>query len=71
MAKLREIVMARTEPRKLLIQPHMYKNDDGTVQLKTFPCSLEGMIQSFVTRFPAEDAELVALYKDDKAAMSD
>jgi dipeptidyl-peptidase-3 len=71
MAKLREIVMARKEPRKLLIQPHMCKNDDGTVQLKRFPCSLEGMIQSFVARFPAEDAELVALYKADKAAMAD
>jgi dipeptidyl-peptidase-3 len=71
MAKLREIIMARKEPRKLMIQPHMHKQEDGTVHLKTFPCSLEGMIESFVARFPAEDPELVALYKADKAAMAD
>ncbi len=52
------ISMARKEPRELLIQPHMYKNDDSTVQLKSCPCSLEGIIQSFVARSPAEDAEL-------------
>ena len=71
MAKLREIVMARKEPRKLLIQPHMHKEDDGSIQIKTFPCTPEGMIESFATRFPAEDADLLTLYQADKNSMTD
>jgi dipeptidyl-peptidase-3 len=75
MAKLREIVMARKEPRKLLIQPNLHKTgeDDGSsvIQLQTFPCTPEGMVESFVARFPSEDPELMALYEADKAAMTD
>ena len=70
MAELREIVMARKEPRKLLIQPHMHKSGDK-IELKMFPSTPEGMIQSFVERFPAQDAELLALYHAEKEAMSD
>ena len=71
MAKLRTIVMTRKEPRKLLIQPHMYKDDDGKIKLKTFPATVEGMIKSFTTRYPSEDSELLALYDADKEAMTD
>jgi len=71
MSKLREIVMARKEPRKLLIQPHMYKGDDNGVKLQTFSGTPEGMIESFKSRFPAEDLELMALYNADKVAMND
>jgi len=71
MAKLREIVMARKEPRKLLIQPHMQKDDDGNVQLKTFSETPEGMVESFVARFPPEDPDLMMLYNKDKAVMMD
>ena len=72
MAKLREIVMARKEPRKILIQPHMKKDpSDGTIKLQTFPCTPSGMVESFVARFPAEDKELIDLYKADKEAMTD
>ena len=62
MRKLREIVMARKEPRKLLIQPHMKKEEDGSLQLQTFPCTPEGMVESFIARFPAEDDELIAVF---------
>ena len=71
MARLREIVMARKEPRKLLIQSHMELKEDGEIELKSFPCTPEGMIQSFAARFPAEDTELMALYEADKAVMMD
>jgi len=78
MVGLREIVMARKEPRKIMIQPHMYLEHkagggegDTVVQLQTFPVSPEGMVQSFVARFPAEDPELMALYEADKGAMTD
>jgi len=86
MAALREIVMERKEPRKILIQPHMCLEhgttgskaiDDGDgdsdviVRLQTFPVSPEGMVESFVARFPAEDPELMALYEADKASMTE
>jgi len=71
MSTLREIVMARKEPRKLLIQPHMHKDDDGGVKLQTFAGTPEGMIESFISRFPAEDPELMALYDADKVAIND
>ena len=71
MTQLREIVMARKEPRKLLIQPHMEMFEDGKVSLKTFPSTPEGMIESFVARFPAEDDELMALYAAEKEDMTD
>jgi hypothetical protein len=64
--------MARKEPRKLLIQPHMHAAPDGgAISLQTFDSSPAGMIESFVARFPAEDEELMALYEADKAAVTD
>ena len=71
MAEIREIVMARKEPRKLLVQPHLQKGIDGGVTLKTFDASPAGMIESFVARFPAEDPELLDLFEADAAAVTD
>merc|ERR1712232_1423589 len=59
MSELRAIVMARKEPRKLLVQPHLAKEGDEVV-IKTFDASPQGMIESFVARYPAEDEELLA-----------
>lgn len=70
MLLLREIVMARKEPRKLLVQPHL-KDNGNSVELQTFPSTPEGMIASFVARFPAEDPELLALYEADKEVMTE
>ena len=56
----------------MLVQPHMHQVD-GTddVELQTFAESPAGMVESFVARFPAEDPELVALYKAERAHVSD
>ena len=67
MAELREIVMARKEPRKLLVQPHMESDGAGGVALRNFEPSPVGMVESFVARFPAQDPELMALYENEKA----
>jgi dipeptidyl-peptidase-3 len=70
MAALRTIVMARKEPRKLLVQPHMSMADDGkTCTIKEFAETPEGMIESFAARFPAEDPELWALYEAEAGVM--
>ena len=68
MAALREIVMARKEPRKLMVQPHLKRRADGApgAEYTDFAPSPEGMVESFVARFPAEDLELYALYEAEK-----
>mmetsp|Transcript_39801 Transcript_39801/g.58144 ORF Transcript_39801/g.58144 Transcript_39801/m.58144 type:complete len:457 (-) Transcript_39801:64-1434(-) len=70
MLKLRAIVMARKEPRKLLVQPHMSMTENGC-QITEYAESPEGMIESFVARFPAVDEELWGLYEADLDAMKD
>jgi dipeptidyl-peptidase-3 len=71
LAEIREIVMARKEPRKLLVQPHLEADASGGVSLRTFPGSPAGMVESFVARFPAEDRELVALYELEAPSVTD
>lgn len=70
MVELRSIVMARKEPRKILVQPHM-QFKDGKIELMTFDNSSAGMIESFKARFPAEDLDLLGLYLYDKAHVMD
>lgn len=71
MTAFRAIVMARKEPRKIMVQPCMEASADGSIELKTFPNSPAGMIESFVARFPAEDSELLELYEADKPYVTD
>ena len=49
--KMREIVLARKDPRGMLIQPQTVMKDDGTVEYREFPCSPEGVIDSYTSRF--------------------
>ena len=71
MLALREVVMARKEPRKLLVQPHMYADAQGGVGLRQFDETAAGMVESFVARFPAEDPELLALWRAEAEAVAD
>lgn len=71
MAAMREIVMARKEPRKLLLQPHLHLGGDSKPALQTFPATPAGMVESFVARFPAEDPELLGLYRQDLPHVAD
>jgi dipeptidyl-peptidase III len=58
MMGLRAIVMARKEPRKLLVQPNMLLNPTtGEVELHEYEASFAGMIQSFVERFREVDIQ--------------
>lgn len=70
MIALRQIVMARKEPRKLLVQPHLRAEGDQ-VFLDEFEQTPSGMVESFVARFPAIDSELMDLYHAEKAAVTD
>ena len=50
MLEYRAIVMARKEPRRILLQPNMMLQD-GTVVLKEYEETSVGVVQSFVDRF--------------------
>lgn len=71
MVENRAIVMARKEPRKILVQGHIQAKPDGGLELTSYASSASGMIDSFVARYPAEDPELLALYESEKAAVTD
>ena len=75
MAARRAVVMARKEPRALLVQPHMALDGAGggagEATLRSFDESPRGMVESFVARYPAEDPELLALYEQEKAQVTD
>lgn len=58
---LRAEVLRRKKPRKMIVQSHTALNADGSdATLQTFEASVEGIIQSFVARFPASDPDLLA-----------
>lgn len=50
MLEYRGIVMARKEPRRILLQPNMVL-EEGTVVLKEYEETMVGVVQSFVDRF--------------------
>jgi dipeptidyl-peptidase-3 len=68
---IRTIVMARKEPRKLLVQPVLTAALDGSIGIKQFEPTPAGMIESFVARFPAEDDALLALADRDQPHVLD
>ncbi|KAK2192933.1 hypothetical protein NP493_20g08016 [Ridgeia piscesae] len=72
MLSLRDIVLKRKQPRKMFVQCHTVIKDDD-IDLVSFESSPEGLIQSFVTRFPQScgiHAELKELWEKDAAHFS-
>lgn len=63
--EFRDIVLARKQPRKMFVQAHTELKDDK-VELQEFEASAEGIVQSFVKRFPYHDSELEQLWSEDK-----
>ncbi|KAI0207571.1 Dipeptidyl peptidase 3 [Lamellibrachia satsuma] len=67
MLSLRDIVLKRKQPRKMFVQCHTVIKDDD-IDLVSFESSPEGLIQSFVTRFPPScgiNNELEELWEKD------
>ena len=54
-----------------VLQPHMYADAQGGVGLRQFDETAAGMVESFVARFPAEDPELLALWRAEAEAVAD
>ena len=49
----------------------MHAVETGGVVLREFAESPQGMVESFVARFPAEDPELLALHNEQAPHVSD
>ena len=53
MLKVREIVLAHKLPRRLELQPNLFLDgQENEVVYKQYEDSLEGVIRSYVERFP-------------------
>lgn len=63
MLRAREIVIAHKKPRPLTLQPNMFLDvTTGEPVYKGYEASLEGLVQSYVERYP--EAFLVDVYKE-------
>ena len=48
--KVREEVLRRKTARKVFVQANTFEREDGTIELKEYEATLEGMVQSFAER---------------------
>ena len=44
------IVLAEKRPRKVLVQANTFLKEDGSVELREYEASVEGMVRSWVER---------------------
>ncbi|XP_060564792.1 dipeptidyl peptidase 3-like isoform X2 [Ruditapes philippinarum] len=65
---LREIVLARKQPRKMFVQHNTSLCGDGSISLASYEASPGGLIQSWVDRFPNTDVDNIIeeLWSKDK-----
>ena len=53
MLKVREIVLKNKLPRRLVLQPNLFKKENKIIY-KDYDVNFEGVIQSYVDRFEGE-----------------
>lgn len=65
---LREIVLARKQPRKMFVQHNTSVLEDGSISLQSYEATAAGLIQSWVDRFPTTDTDSIIneLWQKDK-----
>ncbi|XP_072940333.1 dipeptidyl peptidase 3 isoform X2 [Epargyreus clarus] len=67
-ARWRDIVLLHKQPKNIFVQPNTRCTEDGDVELTRYPASAEGMVRSWVARFPdaAVDEALEQLAEADR-----
>lgn len=68
--ELRKVVLAARKPRPLFVQPVIDVDGDGICRYEEFPATAEGLVDSFLARFPATDKELLEAWKKEVATMT-
>lgn len=48
--EIRDLVLAKKQPRRIFVQPNTFVGDDGEIVFKEYPLTSAGVIQSFVER---------------------
>lgn len=48
--EIRDLVIAKKTPRKIFVQPNTFLRDDGDVELKEYPLTPAGVVESFIDR---------------------
>jgi dipeptidyl-peptidase-3 len=61
--EMREVVLARKLPRRMLLQPLTQLSDGGSASLKQFEVSVEGLVQQYVECYGNYDAQLEAFWE--------
>ncbi|KAF9798556.1 hypothetical protein SFRURICE_008289 [Spodoptera frugiperda] len=69
----RDIVLMHKQPRNIFVQPNTVIGEGKQVELKRYPATAEGMIASWVERFPTTDVDefLEELAEKDSAYFRD
>ncbi|EDV24047.1 uncharacterized protein TRIADDRAFT_63309 [Trichoplax adhaerens] len=65
--KFRNIVLNRKQPRPMFVQCHTSVNGEDEVDFTEYESNVEGMIKSFVDRFPSFDEDLFGLWEKEIA----
>jgi len=60
MLRIRDIVLANKVPRRIELQPNLFHNSQAnTVEYKGYESSFQGVIRSYVERFPTKEIDSV------------
>lgn len=60
MLRIRDIVLANKVPRRIELQPNLFYNSQAnTVEYKGYESSFQGVIRSYVERFPTREIDSV------------
>jgi dipeptidyl-peptidase-3 len=62
--KIRQIIIANQKPRRLVVQGNLLL-DNGVPHIKNYEENFDGVIQSFLERFPQEDVEMLEFWERD------
>lgn len=65
--EIRNIIMENKKPRRITLQGNLLKDFEGKITYKTYPETAEGIIQSYIDRFPTFDGEVLDLWNENRA----
>ncbi|XP_034942479.1 dipeptidyl peptidase 3 isoform X2 [Chelonus insularis] len=60
-AKWRSIILAHKQPRKIFVQANTFLEGDNDVKLKNYNADFQGLIQSWIDRFPTSQTTEVLI----------
>lgn len=62
--KIRDVIIANQKPRRLVVQSNLFM-ENGVPEVRNYEENFEGVIQSFIERFPVYDEEMLRYWETD------